>query len=114
MEIPSGKVLTTLPVANLVHGAVTCWVKRRKLGGRVIRQFSPEITVWSGDAVYLAEVNTCILDRVRVCTASRGWKPAMPYNDAASTGESLWLPYQARVEPVMYKWYARQLTKEGK
>lgn len=32
---------------------------------------------------------------------------AMPYNDAALTGESLWLPYQAGVEPIMYKWYAR-------
>ena len=53
MEIPLGKVLTTTPIANLVHGAVACWVKRRKLGGRVIRQFSLEITdVWSGDAVY--------------------------------------------------------------
>ena len=38
----------------------------------------------------------------------------MLYNDTALTGESLWLPYQAGVEPVMYKWYARQLTKEGK
>lgn len=67
-----------------------------KLGGRVIRQFSPEITdVWSGDAVYLAEANTCITDIGEVCTAPRGWKSAMPYNDAASTGESLWLPYQA-------------------
>ena len=52
--------------------------------------------------------------QARICTAPRGWKSAMPYNDAASTGESLWLPYQASVEPVMYKWYARQLTEEGK
>jgi len=45
--------------------------------------------------------------------ASRDWKSTMPYNDAASTGESLWLPYQAGVEPVMYRWYVRQLTKEA-
>ena len=63
MEIPLGKVLATPPIANLVHGTVTYWVKRRKLGGRVIRQFSPEITeVWSGDVVYLTEANTCIPD----------------------------------------------------
>ena len=61
MEIPLGKVLAAPPIANLVHGMVTYWVKRRKLGGRVIRQFSPEITeVWCDDVVYLAEVNTCI------------------------------------------------------
>ena len=53
MEIPLGKVPATPPIANLVYGAATYWVKRRKSGGRVIRQFSPEITeVWSGDAVY--------------------------------------------------------------
>ena len=63
MEIPSGKVPATSPVANLVHGAATHRVKRRKSGGRVIRQFSPEITeVWSGDVVYLTEANTCIPD----------------------------------------------------
>ena len=62
VEIPLGKVLAALPIANLVHSAVTVRVKRRK--------------------------------------------SAMPYNDAASTGESLRPPYQASVEPIMYKWYA--------
>ena len=53
MEIPLDKVPATPPIANLVYGAATHWVKRRKPGGRVIRLFSPEITdVWSGDAVY--------------------------------------------------------------
>lgn len=61
MEIPLGKVLTTPPIANLGHGTVTCWVKRRKLGDRVIRQFSPEITeVWCADVVYFAEGNTWV------------------------------------------------------
>ena len=61
MEIPLGKVLTTPPIANLGYGMVTCWVKRRKSGDRVIRQFSPEITVvWCADAVYNAEGNTCV------------------------------------------------------
>ncbi len=59
MEIPLGKVSAAPPIANLVHGTVTCRVKRRKLGGRVIRQFSPEITVvWCDDVVYFAEVKT--------------------------------------------------------
>ncbi len=59
MEIPLGKVSATPPITNLVHRTVTCWVKRRKLGGRVIRQFSPEITVvWCDDVVYFAEVKT--------------------------------------------------------
>lgn len=115
MEIPLGKVLTTPPIANLGHGMVTCRVKRRKLGDRVIRQFSPEITVvWCADVVYCAEGNTCVIERVRFHTAPRGWKSAMSHNDAVSTGESLRLPYQASVEPVMHKWYTRQLTKEGK
>lgn len=61
METPLGKVSATPPIANLVHDAATHRVKRRKLGGRVIRQFSPEITdIWSGDVVYLTEANTCI------------------------------------------------------
>ncbi len=61
MEIPLGKVLTTPPIANLGHGMVTCWVKRRELGDRVIRQFSPEISqVWCADAVSGAEGNTCV------------------------------------------------------
>ncbi len=61
MEIILGKVSAALPIANLVHGTVTCRVKRRKSGGRVIRQFSPEImVVWRDDAVYLAEVRTSI------------------------------------------------------
>ena len=34
----------------------------------------------------------------------------MLYNNAVSTGESLRLPYQASVELVMYKWYARKRT----
>lgn len=56
-----GKVLTAPPIANLVHGTVTCRVKRRKLGDRVIRQFSPEITeTWCGDVVYYAEARTDI------------------------------------------------------
>lgn len=59
METSLGKVSAAPPIANLVHGAVTCWVKRRKLGSRVIRQFSPEIKL-SGcdDAVNRAEVKT--------------------------------------------------------
>lgn len=61
MEIPLGKVLTTPPIANLGHRMETCWVKRRKLGDRVIRQFSPEITgVWCADVVYFAEGNMCV------------------------------------------------------
>ena len=56
-----GKVSATPPIANLVHGTVTRRVKRRKSGGRVIRQFSPEITVVRcDDAVYRAEVKTRI------------------------------------------------------
>ena len=61
METPLGKVLTTPPIANLEHGMVTDQVKRRKLGDRVIRQFSLEITVvWCADVVYFAESNTCV------------------------------------------------------
>lgn len=61
METPLGKVLTTPPIANLEHGMVTGRVKRRKLGDRVKRQFSPEITVvWCADVVYYAESNTCV------------------------------------------------------
>lgn len=115
METPLGKVSAAPPIANLVHGTVTCRVKRRKSGGRVIRQLSPEIMP-NGVATLFTErkpTRVCPL-MVRIYTALRGWKSAMPYNDAASTGESLWLPYQAGVEPIMYKWYARQLTEEGK
>ena len=100
METPLGKVLTTPPIANLGHGMATCRVKRRKLGDRVKRYFSPEIRrVWSADAVNSAEGNMCVAVMVRLHTAPRGCKSAMSYNDAASTGESLWLPYQASVKP---------------
>ena len=58
MGIPFGKVLTTPPVANLGHGKVTSRVKRRKLGDRVIRQFSPEIRrIWCADVVNRTEGN---------------------------------------------------------
>ena len=99
MEIPLGKVLTTPPIANLGHGMVTCRVKRRKLGDRVIRQFSPEITGKYGVPTLftLRKAIRGFIVTVRFHTAPRGWKSAMSYNDAVSTGESLRLPYQASV-----------------
>ena len=42
---PVRQGVATPPVANLGHAVATLWVKRRKLGSRVIRHFSTEITV---------------------------------------------------------------------
>ena len=89
MEIPSGKVLTTSPAANLEYAVATLQAKRRKLGSRVIRHFSNEITNPCADMVYSMEGNTCIIAMVRLCTARRCWKSAMLHNDTASTGENL-------------------------
>ena len=73
METPLGKVPTTPPIANLGHGMVTCRVKRRKLGDRVIRQFSPEIRqVWCADAVNRAEGNTCVYRNGEIAYGTTG------------------------------------------
>ena len=61
MEIQPSRVLTTPSAANLMPVWVTVQVKRRKLGSRVIRHFSVEITgVLCDDAVCFAEINTYI------------------------------------------------------
>ena len=84
-----GKASAAPPTANLVHSVVTRRVKLRKSGVRVIRQFSPEITDnWRADAVYQAEGNTDMNVVVRTSPAPRGWKSAMSYNDAVSTGRA--------------------------
>ena len=104
MEILSDKVLATPSVANLGYGMVTYHVKRRKLGSRVIRQFSPEINQ--------TDVLTCSTSWKAICgfivmarfhTASRGYKSAMLYNDIISTGESLSSPFQSVKEWYVYQ-----------
>ena len=104
MEILSDKVLATLSVANLGCDMVTYHVKRRKLGSRVIRQFSPEINKTG--------VLTCSTSRKAICgfivtarfhTTSRGYKSAMLYNGITLTGESLFSPFSSIKERYVYQ-----------
>ena len=69
---------------------VTCRAKRRKLGDRVVRQFSPEIKRTGVPTLLtVRKAKRAEIVMVRFCPAPRGWKSAMSYNDAASTGKSL-------------------------
>ena len=69
MEILSGNVLTTSPVANLGSVMVTVQAKRGKLGNRLVSKSHNQCA----NAVYNAEGSMCVIVRMRYHTALWRW-----------------------------------------